>query len=616
MTVAPPEIPALAGISNASPKPSATTGLLTETGLFPGLLDAIELDLAKEDAPPRDLPLNAPSAHRLEIPEPEPVSDTNLAPPEDGETLPHTGNLVPNQHLDIRPPIERDMPRELGFAEYNEPPGISAIDKPLPAQGDIEVGQVDVKLRRDLNPATDQPVAAKLARTVAQIAPTLADPALVDSRPDAPVSIRRSAPAEFTPDAIAPAHSPRKAAQAAADEKDTKAPDRREDARAERPAIDVHAGRAVLESPAERGSVEAREVPERADVQPRSGAQVTKQSVDENFDQERQHALLRPAAMPEVAAPRDTAELRPTSGKRIAPDEPRQPAVRDELGIVARDQGVNRKNAAIGTAHGETLPKEARQKRTEIADSKPALAPARTLLRAAKDTDQTSELDKRPLQPIRHEVTASAPTAAPSQSVLAGATSAPVQSAELPATQQPAAAQPSAPTNPVSAPVEARSDARATTQLDSVIDHLVEARESGRAAKPEMTLRHQEFGAINLRLEATGADLRASLSARDPAFVPAVQAALADRAIAASSESAPGQSQRGQDQQGANQNWSGGHGSSQSDRSYGSSTGSGHASSQPYPEQTSQRDEEAGGRSSALTADRDSRDEHNSGLFA
>ncbi|AWW73564.1 hypothetical protein CD351_03870 [Erythrobacter sp. KY5] len=139
-----------------------------------------------------------------------------------------------------------------------------------------------------------------------------------------------------------------------------------------------------------------------------------------------------------------------------------------------------------------------------------------------------------------------------------------------------------------------RHESRPANALESVIDHLTEARETGRVAKSEVTLRHQEFGAINMRFEVSGFDLRATLSARDPAFVAAAQIALVDRAIAATGESAGAQSQRGQEQsqgQHGQQSQTGQHGS-QGEPRYGSSLGSGQGSPQPYSSQTKGGDEE------------------------
>ena len=136
------------------------------------------------------------------------------------------------------------------------------------------------------------------------------------------------------------------------------------------------------------------------------------------------------------------------------------------------------------------------------------------------------------------------------------------------------------------APVE--GEVREIARIQDALEQLASAREAGRVIRPELSLRHSEFGFVNMRLDASGAELRATLSSRDPAFVPAIQAALSERAIAAGSEAATGSSQRGQDQSSAQsgnsggwQGWAGGG----SDPRYGSSPGSGQASPQPYSEQ-------------------------------
>ncbi|KEO89254.1 hypothetical protein EH31_14600 [Erythrobacter longus] len=155
---------------------------------------------------------------------------------------------------------------------------------------------------------------------------------------------------------------------------------------------------------------------------------------------------------------------------------------------------------------------------------------------------------------------------------------------------------------------------RLAPQLEDAIEQLAETRSAAQANKPELTLRHQEFGAITMRLDTTGGDLRATLSARDPGFVPAIQAALSERAIAMSGEAANAgrnNDQTGSNSQSQSNSQSGtssgsqghsqgnghGHGHGQgwnSGTAYGSSTGSGQGTSQPYTGQTEGRDEESG----------------------
>lgn len=172
--------------------------------------------------------------------------------------------------------------------------------------------------------------------------------------------------------------------------------------------------------------------------------------------------------------------------------------------------------------------------------------------------------------------------------------------------------------------VEPRAEVRPAQPIETVINQLAEARESARASRPELTLRHHEFGTINMRIETAGAELRATLASRDPGFVPAVQAALAERAVAASSESAPGQSSRGNDQS-SNQNSSSQNPSSQGNSSgfgassegrYGSSLGSGQGSSQPYWEQSGGDEEEGVMQHRSGSAGAGLNDAHGTGIFA
>ena len=153
-----------------------------------------------------------------------------------------------------------------------------------------------------------------------------------------------------------------------------------------------------------------------------------------------------------------------------------------------------------------------------------------------------------------------------------------------------------APAAPPLAPVQSeRAEPRAAPQLESTIAQVGDLREALRATRPELTVRHAEFGFVSLRLEAAGTEgWRAVLASRDPGFVPAIQAALADRAVAAAAAASDsgafmgqgGAGQHGSGQQGAPQNGIGDHRS-------GSSPSGGQGSSQPYLGQTGTRDGEA-----------------------
>jgi hypothetical protein len=155
----------------------------------------------------------------------------------------------------------------------------------------------------------------------------------------------------------------------------------------------------------------------------------------------------------------------------------------------------------------------------------------------------------------------------------------------------PALAQPAQPLTP--APLAAAPEPRSPAPgQESAIAQVGEIREALRSVRPEMMLRHAEFGFVSLRLEGTSAapqDWRAVLASRDPGFVPAIQAALAERTVAASPDTASTGTGTGTGAQ------AGGHmgaGSSPEQR-YGFSQGGGQGSSSPYPGHSGQRDEGA-----------------------
>lgn len=176
--------------------------------------------------------------------------------------------------------------------------------------------------------------------------------------------------------------------------------------------------------------------------------------------------------------------------------------------------------------------------------------------------------------------TPSAPAALPTLAEAAAPDAAPAQQAAPAPAPAPAPTTASLTPAPTANPVMAeRAEPRApAANQESTIAQVGELREALRAARPEMTLRHAEFGFVSLRIEATGTqDWRAVLASRDPGFVPAVQAALADRAVAAASDTASTGNSAGQ------------HGAS--DQRYGSSPNGGQGSSQPYLAHSSGRDE-------------------------
>jgi len=163
----------------------------------------------------------------------------------------------------------------------------------------------------------------------------------------------------------------------------------------------------------------------------------------------------------------------------------------------------------------------------------------------------------------------------------APAPSASTPSASLAPAQSPLAATP-LPDRPAD-PRGAAPTAPAAPQIESAIAQVGDIREALRNARPAMTLQHAEFGAVSLRLEPAAPDQwRAVLASRDPGFVPAIHAALADRAVAAAAETSASFSGHS----GSSQNGAG-------DQRYGSSPNQGQGSPQPYLGQSGQRDGEA-----------------------
>lgn len=136
------------------------------------------------------------------------------------------------------------------------------------------------------------------------------------------------------------------------------------------------------------------------------------------------------------------------------------------------------------------------------------------------------------------------------------------------------------PTAPASQPAAESRPSDPAAPVETAIAQAGTLREALRAQRPEMVVRHAEFGMISLRLEPAAPDQwRAVLASRDPGFVPAIQAALAERAI--SPAQAPTESGTAMGQNGTG------------DQRYGASPNGGQGSSQPYPGQSGGRDGEA-----------------------
>lgn len=77
----------------------------------------------------------------------------------------------------------------------------------------------------------------------------------------------------------------------------------------------------------------------------------------------------------------------------------------------------------------------------------------------------------------------------------------------------------------------------------AVIDKLAEARELARPGRADMHVAHREFGQVSVQFELAGQALKVAMTSADPGFAPAVQAALADRPVAAMADAARADSQ-------------------------------------------------------------------------
>ena len=214
--------------------------------------------------------------------------------------------------------------------------------------------------------------------------------------------------------------------------------------------------------------------------------------------------------------------------------------------------------------------------RAATAQAAPAV-PADTDLPLVSSGDAENETSAVPgLAPPPRASDGAAASATGVVPVATGATLAEPPAAPLP--------QPSSVPTPAFERGETRSPA---PQIDSAIAQVGDLREALRATRPELTVRHADFGPVSLRLEApvlaaaTAQEWRAVLTSRDPGFVPAIQAALAERAVAPAGDSAATGSGAGQGGGAAS--------SGSSEQPYGLSRGSGQGSSQPYPDHSRQQ---------------------------
>lgn len=311
---------------------------------------------------------------------------------------------------------------------------------------------------------------------------------------------------------------------------------------------------------------------------------------------------------PTIAPARGEAQPA-TPGEATPVAQPAGPVAKDVAGVAASQalQASLAPGLAIGTA--QPGGGDAASKRPSPQAPAPAINPVQT------PQPTTAPMPAADIPVEDPEAVAAESKPSPASASQSAAAQSSAGAAPL-AQPQPAPVQASAP------PVDPRSDLRAAPQLENTIEHLAQAREAGRSARGEMTMRHHEFGAINLRLEVVGGDLRAVLGSRDPAFVPAVQAALAERAIAPVQEAstARGGDQSNSQSNSQSNNQSNGHSNAgpgaHSEGRYGSSPGSGQASPQPYLDQTGPSDEDANAPPDPTRSQTGSGGTHAGGLFA
>lgn len=338
--------------------------------------------------------------------------------------------------------------------------------------------------------------------------------------------------------------------------------------------------------------------------------------------------LEQPAIPPATTAATPGASVRPEA-QRTAPTG--APPANEPVPPAAKANQPGQPASPVRMAAGFVTPKPTIQ-RVSVAEAPVAIpsSPRDSQLADRAKLAFPVAPERAPLAALTEAVVkaeAENPAAAKSASLHAPLASAPASAnpSNLTASPLPSPA-PLAATVPSASPPSAiASNAPATpppTAIEQFVDQVADAREAGRTARPELTLRHAEFGTVGLRIDAgTNAnigDWRATLVARDPSFVPAVQAALAERAVAATaSESGLTQNgstpQRGSENSsqnsqsgGSNSGWgsaasghSGGAAGGQEQR-YGSSTGGSQGSAKPYS-----GEEVSGGSNPAASDTRD-----------
>lgn len=225
------------------------------------------------------------------------------------------------------------------------------------------------------------------------------------------------------------------------------------------------------------------------------------------------------------------------------------------------------------------------------AAASPTASPATGMQPAAVSNRAPRAAAAMPSAPVSFAEPAPVPASEPSLAPGAGGSAeavpdpeAPASASAAPSPATPAAAANIAPSLPErGAQPRGAAPVHAAPQLESAIAQVGDIREALRSARPAMTLQHAEFGAVSIRLEPAAPDQwRAVLASRDPGFVPAIHAALAERAVTAAADTS-----------GQFSGHSGTHQNGTADQRYGSSPNGGQGSPQPYLGQSGARDGEA-----------------------
>lgn len=295
-----------------------------------------------------------------------------------------------------------------------------------------------------------------------------------------------------------------------------------------------------------------------------------------------------PAAAPKTDTSPDSeqSEIRKNEGEgaarsdRLGTTEPPAPTFIQPLASIAASARDRRDSSNLETAPGA--------KASNLIAKPQAFNSQKLGAGLALEPTLTTELNEDAL-----------PSPKTSPAALVSATSSAPNMQSAPTVALPAAAPgtPPALSSPNSPAVVGAPNASPPVLVERLVEQIADAREAGRTVRPELTLRHGEFGQVGLRIDAGSStnvgEWRATLMARDPGFVPAVQAALGER-ISAASES--GLSNNGAFSQRGNENGPPSSGSNPSGQSgsqssatngggeqrYGSSTGEGQGPAKPY----------------------------------